>query len=106
MQLVVMGTGPFAVPMFQSLGRSDHQLAALVTRPERSSGRRRTAPNPMRDAAVELDIPVLEPDDINQPESRQQLAQFQPDLQVVCDYGQIANVVVLKAAQIKLPHTP
>ena len=29
MQLVVMGTGPFAVPMFESLASSEHQLAAL-----------------------------------------------------------------------------
>jgi methionyl-tRNA formyltransferase len=86
--------------MFQSLARSDHQLAALVTRPERSSGRRTPAPNPMRDAAVELDIPVLEPDDVNQPGSLQHLAQFQPDLLVVCDYGQILSAEALQVAPL------
>jgi methionyl-tRNA formyltransferase len=100
MQLVVMGTGPFAVPMFQSLAHSGHQLAALVTRPQRSSGRRKPAPNPMRDAAVELGIDVLEPDDVNQPGFLQQLAQFQPELLVVCDYGQILSTEALQVAPL------
>ena len=97
MQLVVMGTGPFAVPMFQSLARSDHQLAALVTRPD---GSRKPAPNPMRDAAVGLRIPVLEPEDINQPLPRLQLEELRPDLLVVCDYGQILSAETLQVAPL------
>lgn len=100
MQLVIMGTGPFAVPMFQSLARSDHQLAALVTRPDRPAGSRKPAPNPMRDAAVGLRIPVLEPEDINQPLSRLQLEELRPDLLVVCDYGQILSAETLQVAPL------
>lgn len=100
MQLVVMGTGPFAVPMFQALARSDHQLLALVTRPDRRAGGRKPVPNPMREAAATLNIPVLDPEDINQPPARQQLEELQPDLLVVCDYGQILSAEILQVAPL------
>ena len=99
MQLVVMGTGPFAVPMFESLASSEHQLAALVTRPDRSGSRRSSpAPNPMRESAKTLDVPVLDPDDVNHPLIQQQLKELQPDLLVVCDYGQILSAETLQVA--------
>ena len=37
LRLVVMGTGPFAVPMFEALRKSPHQIVAVVTRPDRAA---------------------------------------------------------------------
>ena len=57
MKLVVMGTGPFAVPMFESLLASKHQLLALVTRPVRPSRQRgRSLAEPMRQAGLAAGI--------------------------------------------------
>src|SRR5262245_21892460 len=68
--IIVMGTGPFAVPMFRTILGSPHRAAAVVTRPDRPAHRRGRAPvNPMRDAARENDLEVFEPESINSPEA-------------------------------------
>ena len=67
LRLVVMGTGPFAVPMFQGLVASPHDVAAVVTRPDRAPPGRRPPPNPMRAAATAAGIGILDPDDVNAP---------------------------------------
>ena len=69
LKLLVMGTGPFAVPMFEALRHSPHQILALVTRPVHAAPGRRPPPNPMREAAVAAGLPVLEPDRVNDAES-------------------------------------
>ena len=46
LRLVVMGTGPFAVPMFRLLRETSHAIAAVVTRPDRAPPGRRAPPNP------------------------------------------------------------
>ena len=58
LKLVVMGTGPFAVPMFQALLQSPHAVAAVVTRPAHAPAGRRPPPNPMRDAAAAAGVPL------------------------------------------------
>ena len=91
LRIVVMGTGPFAVPMFDSLCESSHELVAVVTRPDHAPQGRRPPPNPMRAAAVAAGLPILDPERVNDPESIAALAALRPDLFVVCDYGQILS---------------
>ncbi len=100
MRLIMMGTGPFAVPTFRALYDSRHEVTALVTRPPRSiHGRRRDEVNPMRAVAVEHDTPIHEPESINTPQSRMVLASYRPQLLVVCDYGQILASETLEVAE-------
>jgi len=89
LRLVVMGTGPFAVPMFEALRRSLHQIAAVVTRPDRAAPGRRPPRNPMREAAVAAHVPVLDPERVNDEAAINAIEGLAPDLLVVCDYGQI-----------------
>jgi len=91
LRLVVMGTGPFAVPMFHGLVAAPHDVAAVVTRPDRAPPGRRPPPNPMRAAATAAGIGILDPDDVNAPATVATLAALRPDLFVVCDYGQILS---------------
>ena len=98
LKIVVMGTGPFAVPMFQALLRSSHAIAAVVTRPTHAAAGRRPPPNPMRDAAVAAGIPVLVPERVNDPDSIAEIAAMAPDLLVVCDYGQLLSPQTLAVA--------
>ena len=101
MKLVVLGTGPFAVPMFQSLLDSPHAIAALVTRPTPSARGREKAPlNPMRDLAVSRGVAVHSPESINSPEGLSLVEGFAPDLLVVCDYGQILSREALALAPL------
>ena len=98
LRLVVMGTGPFAVPMFQSLVASPHDVVAVVTRPDRVARGRRPPPNPMRQAAEQAGVPVLDPADINAADACADVAALRPDLLVVCDYGQILSPAALSVA--------
>ena len=92
MRIVMFGTGPFAVPTFERLLTSDHEVPVLFTRPITDSGnRRKSAANPTRDLAEAKGLTIHEPMDVNAPESIALLRGLQADLFVVCDYGQILS---------------
>ncbi|MBS0209154.1 MAG: methionyl-tRNA formyltransferase [Planctomycetes bacterium] len=96
-----MGTGPFAVPMFEALLASRHQVLLLVTKPRPAEhGRGGPPPNPMRAAGERHNIPIFDPESINTPEARDELAKHQPDVLVVADYGQILAPETLALARL------
>ncbi len=97
-RLVIMGTGPFAVPMSSAIYETSHEVAALVTQPRRGGHGKRAAANPMRELAQRHRTPVLDPEDLNTDESRADLARYEPDLLVVTDYGQILAPETLAVA--------
>lgn len=99
MRLIIMGTGPFAAPMFKALYDTPHEVLALVTQPLRSQRAGREAPlGPMRVVAQQHGTPILDPENINSDESRAALAQFRPELFIVADYGQILSSETLALA--------
>ena len=101
MRIVLFGTGPFAVPSFEALIDSSHEVAALVTRPIANSGKRRkTAENPTRDLGVDRDLAILDPPNVNEQDVVDQLVALKADLFVVCDYGQILSRDALAAAKL------
>ena len=91
MRLVMMGTGPFAVPTFRSLIKSHHAVVALVTGALKDQGKRPAATSPMREAAARYGTPIFDPENVNAPPSQERIGQFEADLLVVCDYGQILS---------------
>lgn len=95
MRLVMLGTGPFAVPTLRRLIASPHEVVRVITRPPR--GRRPEAP-PMQVAAEELGLPLWQPETVNSPEAVAELASLKPDLLVVCDYGEILKPTALAVA--------
>jgi methionyl-tRNA formyltransferase len=101
LRLLMMGTGPFAVPTFRALLASPHEVLALVTRPDRPQHRREKAPtNPMREVAHERSLEVFEPESINSAEANAWLKDRHADLFVVCDYGQILSRDTLSLARL------
>ena len=102
MRLILFGTGPFAVPSFESLiDDAAHEVVALVTRPIADGGKRRkTAENPTRDLGVAKGVTVLDPADANDSEFVKALAEYEADLLVVCDFGQILSNECLAAAKL------
>ncbi|MFV1966081.1 MAG: methionyl-tRNA formyltransferase [Pirellulaceae bacterium] len=101
MRLVMMGTGPFAVPTFESLIDSDHDVVWLVTRSSTKVRTRKSGPrNPMLEVARQRGVPIFAPEDVNASDARKKLAAVQPDLLVVCDYGQILSPETLAIAPL------
>ncbi len=97
----MMGTGPFAVPTFQSLLSSDHQVTCLVTKPDRPvRGRKKLPANPLREVAEAHALPVFAPESINAAEGLKLLDERQAELFVVCDYGQILSAEALGKASL------
>jgi methionyl-tRNA formyltransferase len=100
MRIILMGTGPFAVPMARAIYDSAHEVPLLVTRPQRVlHGKSQADANPMRELATAHGTPVFDPESINTDEARAELARHQPDLLVVCDYGQILKPETLAVAR-------
>ena len=97
MRLVMLGTGPFAVPTLRALAGSRHEVVRVVTRPPR--GRRPAAP-PMQVAAEEIGLSVWQPETINADAACDALRGFAADLLVVCDYGEILKPAALTAARL------
>ena len=99
MRIVVMGTGPFAVPTFRWLLQSEHEVPALVTRPPRPVHRHgKPAVCPMREVAAEFELPIFDPEDCNDAAAVDEMARLQPELLMVCDYGQILSPQALGVA--------
>jgi methionyl-tRNA formyltransferase len=87
-RLVFCGTASFAVPSLRACA-SRHEVAAVVTRADRSGDRGRPAPRPVADAARELGLDVLTPARIGAPNVVSDLLGLGPDCLVVAAYGQI-----------------
>ncbi len=101
MRIVMMGTGPFAVPTFRALLASPHDVAALVTQPQRPAKGRKAPPlSPMRETALAHQVPVFDPQSINSSEGLAWLRDTEPELLVVCDYGQILSPEALGIAPL------
>ncbi len=91
MTLVFCGTPQFAVATLQALIDAGFEVALVVTQPDRPSGRGlELAPSPVKQLALKLGLPVVQPDKIkNNQEFRAQLEQICPDAIVVVGYGRI-----------------
>ncbi len=102
MRIVMMGTGPFAVPTLRWLAASPHDVLALVTRDASSAanGRSKTSFNPMAAAAEELGITIDRVTDANQPEVVASVRSRQPELLAVCDFGTILSQDILGIARL------
>ena len=91
-RLILMGTGPFAVPAFEALRDAGHEIALVVTRPAAVvKSRKGPPPSPVRDLAARYGYAVFDPPNINTPDSIAKLSAQRASLLVVCDYGQILS---------------
>lgn len=95
-----MGTGPFAVPTFRGLFQTHHTVVALVTGPIKRRGKRPIAVSPMRDVAHEHGVAIFDPLSVNTAEAMAALCQYEADLHIVCDYGQILSADCLATARL------
>ena len=97
MRIIMLGTGPFAVPTLRALAASRHEVALIVTRPPQG---RTPQASPLQRAGEELHFPTWSPPTVNSPEAQLRLASLAPDLLVVCDYGEILRPETLATARL------
>ena len=94
LRIVFMGTPDFAVASLQRLLSGGCQIVAVVTAPDRPSGRGLTlTPSPVKKAAQAANIPVLQPEKLRDPAFLAQLANYSGDLQVVVAFRMLPEVV-------------
>lgn len=97
LRTVFMGTAPFAVPCLRATVEAGHEVLAVVSQPDRPRGRgMQLQPSAVKAAALELGLPVLQPEKASQPEFVQQLRDLAPQVIVVVAYGQILRPSVLE----------
>jgi methionyl-tRNA formyltransferase len=99
MRVVFLGSGSFAIPSLEALLAAGHEVAAVVTQPDREKGRgRELSPPPLKPAAVARGLKVLQPRRIREPESVAALEALAPEIQIVVAYGQILPRRVIDVA--------
>jgi methionyl-tRNA formyltransferase len=97
-RIVFMGSPNFALPSLSALAAAqNYQVVGVVTQPDRASGRGRElkAP-PVKTLALELNVPVMQPEKLSAPGAMDQLRAWAPDLIVVAAFGQILKKDVLE----------
>lgn len=97
MSIIFVGTPVFAVPSLRRLATAGQDIAAVVTQPDRPAGRHRTLqPPPVKVAANELGLRVLQPESLRDPSAVAELRALAPEVIVVVAYGQILRPDVLE----------
>ena len=91
LKVLFIGTAELAVSSLRALGACpDYTLVGVVTQPDRPQGRKlQLKPSPVKEAAMGMGLPVLQPLKIRSEESLSILSDLAPDLIVVAAYGQI-----------------
>jgi methionyl-tRNA formyltransferase len=96
MRTVFFGTPRWAVPSLDSLARSDIEVAAVVTNPDRPAGRGMDLhASPVKERASELGLPVLQPPSARAPEFHDALSKLAPNVCTVVAYGKILPAELL-----------
>ncbi len=89
MNIIFIGTSDIAVPSLEALIQSEHNILAVVTQPDRGSGRGRSVKfSPVKETAVNAGIPVLQPEKIGEEAVLDELEGLKPELFIVISYAQ------------------
>lgn len=98
-KIVFMGTPEFAVPSLEKIHR-EFGVSLVVTNPDKPAGRGlKPTPSPVKIKAMELGLPILQPETVKDPEFLEQIQKFAPDIIVVVAF-KILPPEVFKSASI------
>ena len=96
MKIIYMGTPEIAVPALLKIIEAGHKVLCAVTQPDRAKGRHKELiACPVKQAASEHGIPVLQPEKARDEAFIEQLKTYEPDVIVVMAYGQILTKALL-----------
>ncbi len=97
MRVIFMGTPDFSVGTLKALAAAGHEIAAVVTQPDKPKGRGKAMqPTPVKEAAEKLGLQVLQPVKVRDEAFLDQLEELHADVAVVVAFGQIIPSRLLK----------
>src|SRR3954447_528507 len=100
-RIVMLGTGDFALPTFEHLCATGHNVVTLITQPARPQGRKQEViPSRIKLSAQARGVPVFQPEDVNSPASLDAVRALAPDLLVTAAYGQILSPDLLSVPRL------
>ncbi|MCX6269895.1 MAG: methionyl-tRNA formyltransferase [Bacteroidetes bacterium] len=92
--IIFYGTPDFAVPSLRILVENGYRVKAVVTAPDKPSGRGlHLRPSPVKEFAVNQGIPVLQPISMKDPGFMAELEELKPDLQIVVAFRKLPDPV-------------
>lgn len=98
MKVIFLGTPDFSVPTLKAIIKSHHRLLAVVTQPDKPSGRgERLSYSPVKQVALENNLKVLQYDKIRL-QGVDDLKRLAPDIMVTCAFGQILSQEIIDIA--------
>lgn len=94
LRIVFMGTPEFAVPSLKALVAGGYNVVGVVTTPDKPAGRgQKLHQSEVKTAALELGLPVLQPEKLKAPEFVEALQALQPELGIVIAFRMLPEVV-------------
>ncbi|MEK3952977.1 MULTISPECIES: methionyl-tRNA formyltransferase [Psychrobacillus] len=99
--IIFMGTPAFSAPILRMLVEEGYKVKAVVTQPDRPVGRKKvlTAP-PVKEEAIELGLPVIQPNKLKGSEELEQIIALKPDLIITAAFGQILPKELLDVPEL------
>lgn len=99
MRVVFMGTPDFSVGTLKALAAAGHEIVGVVSQPDKPKGRgKNLQPTPVKEAAMELGLPVYQPKKVRDPEFLEVLKELNPEVIVVVAFGQLIPKSILELA--------
>ena len=96
MRIIFAGTPEFARVALIAIHTAGHEIVAVLTQPDRPAGRgMKLTPSAVKQAALQLDLPALQPITLKSPDIIAELAALNADVMVVAAYGLILPQAVL-----------
>lgn len=91
-----MGTPDFAVDTLEAIVKAGHEVALVVTQPDKAKGRgKKVCYTPVKEKALEHDLPVAQPEKVREEDFVEKLRAIAPDVIVVVAFGQILPESIL-----------
>ena len=101
MRVVFMGTPDIAATCLKRILADGFNVVGVYTQPDRPKNRgMKLFPSPVKEVALEHDLPVFQPENFREDETVQQLADLKPDVVAVVAYGRILPQRVLDVAPL------
>jgi len=101
LKIIFAGTPEFAAAHLNALLKTEHQVIAVYTQPDRPAGRgKKLTASPVKEIALTHNIPVYQPLNFKAEEAQNEFKQLQADLMVVVAYGLILPKMILDAPRL------